>query len=336
MAEVKGKTRVGERRMMNCGKMAEIIAYKKANDITVRFDSGVVRDHMRYDNFKRGNIRVESQKPRDHLNKEYESITEMCRAWGIGLALYCSRKKRGWDVERSLTTPVKAVKLPVTDHHGVVYESKEEMLRAYGIDRATFHTREQKNWDLERIFTTPIKSVQTVKDHLGNVFQNKQAMIDYYGINISVFDFRRKKGWELKEALTTPVKDASAWREKYIGKRFPTNCGLYVRVTDITDVNHITVVFEDIGEERIVARKELDRSHIVPLGLSNKSRKTHTFCGFQIIWSGQVREGQTIPYYKVAPLDDPTKEMMLTAPMMVQIWKDRNVQRQEEQELEQE
>lgn len=48
--------RIGEKRVMNCGDEAEIIAYRKASDIDVRFSTGAVCTHRIYQEFVNGNI----------------------------------------------------------------------------------------------------------------------------------------------------------------------------------------------------------------------------------------------------------------------------------------
>ena len=48
--------RTGEKCMMSCGMGAEIIAYRNANDLDVRFTDGTIAEHRRYDEFKNGNI----------------------------------------------------------------------------------------------------------------------------------------------------------------------------------------------------------------------------------------------------------------------------------------
>lgn len=41
----------------------------------------------------------------DHLENEYSSITQMVNHYKISRTLFCSRIKRGWSLERALTTP---------------------------------------------------------------------------------------------------------------------------------------------------------------------------------------------------------------------------------------
>ena len=50
------KKRIGEKRMMNCGMEAEIIAYRGYEDIDIRFADGTIREHCRIDNFLSGSI----------------------------------------------------------------------------------------------------------------------------------------------------------------------------------------------------------------------------------------------------------------------------------------
>ena len=43
---------------------------------------------------------------RDHENRHFQTVKEMCVFWKIRPALYTARICRGWDVEKALTTPV--------------------------------------------------------------------------------------------------------------------------------------------------------------------------------------------------------------------------------------
>lgn len=53
----KSNKRVGETRTMKNGFSAVIVAYRNNKDCDVRFiESGVIREHMNYANFRRGEI----------------------------------------------------------------------------------------------------------------------------------------------------------------------------------------------------------------------------------------------------------------------------------------
>ncbi|MDU4051110.1 MAG: hypothetical protein E7H33_09360 [Clostridium perfringens] len=52
------KSRIGERRTMNCGEEAEIIEYKKYDDISIRFlKTGEIIEKCKYGNFRNGTIK---------------------------------------------------------------------------------------------------------------------------------------------------------------------------------------------------------------------------------------------------------------------------------------
>lgn len=48
--------RIGEKRIMRCGPEAEIIAYRNANDMDVRFPDGTIRTGVAYHNFSNGKV----------------------------------------------------------------------------------------------------------------------------------------------------------------------------------------------------------------------------------------------------------------------------------------
>ena len=52
----RGKFRIGEKRIMKCGLEAEIISYRKSDDMDVRFPDGVIVKNVQYTNFKRGMV----------------------------------------------------------------------------------------------------------------------------------------------------------------------------------------------------------------------------------------------------------------------------------------
>lgn len=55
---------VGERNLMNCGMEAEIITYRNASDIDIKFDDGTIREHVSYYGFNKGQIMNNNYNPR--------------------------------------------------------------------------------------------------------------------------------------------------------------------------------------------------------------------------------------------------------------------------------
>ena len=49
--------KIGQKRLMNNGQLAEIINYRNCNDIDIKFEDGVIRKGVRYDKFIEGKIK---------------------------------------------------------------------------------------------------------------------------------------------------------------------------------------------------------------------------------------------------------------------------------------
>lgn len=59
------ENRIGERNLMNCGMEAEIITYRNASDIDIKFDDGTIVEHRQYREFRNGIVL-----PKNKLNSE--------------------------------------------------------------------------------------------------------------------------------------------------------------------------------------------------------------------------------------------------------------------------
>lgn len=86
----------------------------------------------------------------DHKGRSFETMQAMCLANGVSTSCYCNRRKKGFDVEQSLTI------LGVFDHLNIEYKNTTEMRVAYGISETVFTKRKRAGWDLEKILTTPV------------------------------------------------------------------------------------------------------------------------------------------------------------------------------------
>lgn len=60
------KNRIGEKRKNNAGFLMEIIAYNLSHDITIKFETGDIVEHITYSSFKRGSV----QHPKIGIKKE--------------------------------------------------------------------------------------------------------------------------------------------------------------------------------------------------------------------------------------------------------------------------
>lgn len=91
----------------------------------------------------------------DHLGRVFCNVSEMCSYWGVSRSAYDLRKKRGWDLEKILTTPKDTPK-PVKDHIGAEYKSFRCMCKTWQKEPATVRDRLQKGATLKEALTTPV------------------------------------------------------------------------------------------------------------------------------------------------------------------------------------
>ncbi len=82
---------------------------------------------------------------KDTQGNSFESIKTMCEYYGISRAAYDGRKKRGWSLERNLTTPTKEAPA-IQDPFGHTFASISEMCRQYNVNRSTYWDRIQSNY----------------------------------------------------------------------------------------------------------------------------------------------------------------------------------------------
>ena len=167
-------------------------------------DKGMSLDEIvsNYKNFKDGRV--------DHLGKEFKTEKEMAKHWGISLEVYKGRRRSGWSLEKSLTTPTRLVREPVEyrDFKGRVFSSAKSMAKEYKVSSTTLlrmlddgKSTEEVTHFLSQRDVHRRRGV-TCSDHLGNTFPTKSEMFKYWGITKSTFENRIRRSWSLEEALT--------------------------------------------------------------------------------------------------------------------------------------
>lgn len=120
----KASDRVGQKHMMNCGLEAEIIAYRHADDIDIRFSDGTVLEHTFWRNFIKGMIRPQKT-VWDHLGNEYLSIKDMCKHYNVNPSTFQNRIGSGYTLKEALC-PDKYINQRrdrFFEYGGVVYKS---------------------------------------------------------------------------------------------------------------------------------------------------------------------------------------------------------------------
>ena len=93
----------------------------------------------------------------DHLGNEYESVSEMCRAYSIDASIYRLRIESGLSIGQALTKPLNPHRIAVTDHLGNKYRSITEMCKYYSINVSVYRIRIARGWTVEEALTKPAR-----------------------------------------------------------------------------------------------------------------------------------------------------------------------------------
>ena len=173
---------------------------------------------------------LSASKIQDHLGNEYNSLTEMCKAYKIRINTFRSRIERGSSIKDALTMPVASSTSKIQDHLGNEYRSIKEMCKKYHIADSTYRDRINNGWSVEEALTINIikkpkkeyitccnndhkslnksisKENHLIQDHLGNTYKSIKEMCRKYNIDYNVYDLRIKNGWDLEKALTTSTR----------------------------------------------------------------------------------------------------------------------------------
>ena len=144
----------------------------------------------------------------DHKGNAYVSVAEMCNAYNIDFAMYGSRIRQGWSLQKTLETPPTEVtigKKECVDHEGNVFKSQAEMMRHWGVTKDQLRSRIELGWTLEQILTTPgrLPHKHPWTDHKGKTWDSMEEMLEHYNVAPAIFKRRLNvMGLSLEEALT--------------------------------------------------------------------------------------------------------------------------------------
>lgn len=146
---------------------------------------------------------------KDHLGNKYQSITQMCKYYGIQQQIFKAREKKGWSLEDCLTKSCFQVK----DHLGNTFKNNHEMCKYWGVNYALYRQRRYKlGYSIKESLTskknTVLSSLRRKKctDHLGNEYESISQMCEHYGISINLYIHRLGcENWSLKDVLTMPA-----------------------------------------------------------------------------------------------------------------------------------
>lgn len=152
--------------------------------------------------------------PVDHLGNKYNSISEMCRAYGIKYNAFSNRIRSGYDLESALTKEVGKKRNSVGKtvvYRGKEYPSLQSLCNKHKVSCNTVRKRLELGWTMKDAITIPVSQKprygskgREVKDHLGNEYVTLKDMLNTYGMSVYLYRSRVNKGWSLEQCLTTP------------------------------------------------------------------------------------------------------------------------------------
>ena len=145
---------------------------------------------------------------KDHLGYSYDTITEMCKAWGVNRTSFLYRINKGYTVEQALT----GNGIPDTnsnkciDNSGIAYDSEKAMCRALGVNVSAYYLRKSRGYNVRDALdkkTSAYRNCKECVDHKGNVYESAVEMCNAYGIDTGMFYNRINRDWSLEDALTS-------------------------------------------------------------------------------------------------------------------------------------
>lgn len=138
----------------------------------------------------------------DHLGNRFESTTEMLNHWGISANSFYGRLRKGWSLEKVLSTPMRKVKKDkkYKDFKGNLFTSISDMAREYGVSYSALQKFLNEGKTSEE--ATFLISQRVVKDHLGNIYPTIVKMAESYNVSVELLHNRLSTGWSVEEALT--------------------------------------------------------------------------------------------------------------------------------------
>lgn len=324
--------RVGERKLMICGEWAEITAYRNSKDIDLRFDSGEVRTHMSYWQFRSGRI---SKIPCCDTGKLHIGEHRMMRS-GIGCTVTAWRSVQDIDVSFDDGSVKEHVSYSNFKKGGIIGPNQSVVKYSEGYKKRSNNglmmevvERLPKNRLLVR-FENGEEKVTTITSFAdGSVASDKarkeeiyrKTVANFQGLTMRIKEYRGTKDVDVVFDDGTVIKHRTFdmfnrgkvrnpnWNA-CIGKTFTARNGLtYVPIRCHGYNTKIEVVFED-GEHAFASAGEVREGIVRHPHLS--PRYTGDFFGY--ITTFAYRDGKDV-YYKA--MDKKTGEKFILTPHMM-------------------
>ena len=196
----------------NGKEFPSIIAKCKYHNVTYntyknRIDAGLSeKDALSPESYKGCGLSADKIESRTDPNGVvFFSITEMCKHYGVSLAVYTKRINEGWSKYDALNTPASNIRKPSISvtWNGIHYTSIKKLSE----DLHMTIPKLRKLWDMG-FSTDEISKMSGVapdritKDHNGNLFNSEKQMCIHYGISQEFYHKQLEKGKTQEEVLT--------------------------------------------------------------------------------------------------------------------------------------
>ncbi len=210
----------------------------------------------------------------DHLGREYCSIEDMCKHYGISDSMYRNRIRYGWSLEKVLTTPkvsngdqTRSKEEARTDHNGKIFNSKKEMCAYYHMSVTAYNKKIEKGYTKRETLLKIKKRIPKVSDHLGNRYYSIKDMCVQYGISQWTYNKRIKSGMNLQEALTYKASKNKCM--DHLGKEYDS----------ISDMCRFYKISRSCYEDRIRRGLSLEESLTMPLYSDTVGKECKDYLG---------------------------------------------------------
>ena len=235
------KAKVGEKRRMLCGEIAEIVVCRKYNDIDVMFQDGTVSTHKSYSDFQSGNI-LPSESKGEYYRKKRLGETRVMKDGHTGTII----EYRGiYDVDVEFDTGY------IKRHIAYQCFRNGDVMPWHGL--------------AERFAEIRIGEERIMKNgHKGTIIGYRNAVdIDvrfdtgYVKEHTRYADFTKGK-------LTFSESKADVLGEKLIGKVFPANDGHTLKIIAYRSFYDVDVEFDNGYVRRHTSMKEVKKGNLYP------------------------------------------------------------------------
>ena len=213
--------RTGEKRVMNCGLEAEIIAYRGTNDIDVKFEDGYIAYNKQYTRFKKGMIK-------SHLEEENRLGEERLMSCGLKAKIIKYNNAKDIDVEFEDGVVVKHKPYSsfiigrILNNDTTIYgRIGEEKIMKNGLKAKIISVKDWNNVEIlfEDGYRTTISATQFNKGMVKNPFIKSVYGIGYLGA--TVVD---KKSYEKWSSMISRCYNDKCTNYKNYGAKGITVC----------------------------------------------------------------------------------------------------------------